>query len=469
MTDDILSRSATDIARAVTTGEVSAREVAERSLTRVASSEPHLNALCEVTEQIALDAADAVDKARADGVPLGPLAGVPITTKNNVDQAGTLNTGGIRQGKDNLCQQDSPLIAHLKAAGAVVVGRSNVPAFSFRWFTDTDLHGRTLNPHGAHLSPGGSSGGAAVSVAAGYGPLAHGNDIGGSIRFPAYACGVVGLRPTVGRVPAYTPSNGGLRALTSQLIATDGPIARSVADCRLGLNVMAQPSPLDPQQAPMPPVASGALPSRVGLMRGSALGHPAPEVDAALTRAAQALEARGVQVQEVALPAFEQAHEVWTKLVFYHIRHHYLSAIRDSGDTALIHNVETVLSFMGDVTGEEVADMWAARVQMMRAWSGLFATHPVVLLPNSYRHGLRVDADQGDAASLERLFHDQSPLLATALLGPPGLSVPTGLAADGAPTGVQIIGRWWHEADILAAGEAIEAAMPGVGIVDPAS
>jgi amidase len=392
---------------------------------------------------------------------------VPITTKNNVDQAGTHNTGGIQQSKDNLCAEDSPLVANLKAAGAVVVGRSNVPAFSFRWFTDTDLHGRTLNPHGASLSPGGSSGGAGAAVAAGYGPVAHGNDIGGSIRFPAYACGVVGLRPTIARVPAYTPSGGGMRALTSQLISTDGPLARTVEDCRITLNAMAKPDPRDPQNVPMPEVEYGLEPTRVALFRGSSLGQPAPETDAALTRAGAALEAAGCVVEEHSLPQFEQAYTVWQHLVFHAIAHHYLKAIRASGDRALIHNIDTVLEMTPEMSGGDVADLWAQRVQIMRAWSLFLADWPIVLMPNSYRHGLKIDADQGDRASLERLFHDQSPLLATALTGTPGLSVPTGLAADGAPTGVQLLARWWDEGRLLSAGRIVEAAMPPVGVIDP--
>ena len=462
------SWTALETARRVSSGDVSAREVAEAALERIAQVEPRINALSEVTEDIALDAADAVDRARARGERPGPLAGVPVTTKNNIDQAGTRNTGGVATSKDNLCGEDSPLVANLKAAGAVIVGRTNVPAFSFRWFTDTDLHGRTLNPHGRHLSPGGSSGGAGAALAAGIGALAHGNDIGGSIRHPAHVNGVVGLRPTVGRVPSYVPSGGGLRAMTSQMITADGPMARSVADLAAGVNAMAARDPRDPQQVPAPPVAPAALPDRVGLVRASDLGKPAPEVDAALTRAARALEQAGCAVEEVALPRFADACRIWERLVFHAIRHHYLAAIRASGDRALIHNIETVMDMTGQVTADDIADAWAQRLQIMRDWSMMFVQTPVVLMPISYRHALKIDADQGDAISLRRLFDDQSPLLATALLGHPGLAVPTGIAADGAPTGVQLAARWWDEGTLLAAGQAIEDALGPITPVTPA-
>ncbi|THH35099.1 amidase [Aliishimia ponticola] len=464
---DIWKWTATETAARVASGDVTALEVAEATLARIAEVEPALNALSEVTEAIALEAADAVDTAYANGEALGPLAGVPITTKNNVDQSGTLNTGGMAAAKDNRCAQDSPMVANLKRAGAVVVGRTNVPAFSFRWFTDTDLHGRTYNPHGRTLSPGGSSGGAGVAVATGMGPIAHGNDIGGSIRFPAYANGVVGLRATVGRVPTGNPSGDGRRAISSQLITADGPLARSVADLRLGLNAMSGPDPRDPQHVPMPAVGHGAVPAHIGLVRGSGLGTPAAETVDALERAAHALEAAGSSVEEITMPRFEDAFDIWLKLVLHATYHHYGEAIRTCGDRALIHKIEMARQILPEISGGEALDLWTERLQIMRDWSLVFDRFPVVLMPVSYRHGLEIDADQGDAASLEQLFHDQSPLLATALLGHPGLSVPTGLAADGKPTGVQLAARWWDEATLLAAGQVIEDAMPAVHPIDP--
>ena len=145
------------------------------------------------------------------------------------------------------------------------------------------------------------------------------------------------------------------------------------------------------------------------------------------------------------------------------------AAIRASGDRALIHNIETVLAMTPETSAGDVLDLWARRLQVMRDWSVLFDSHPVVVMPVSYRHGLAADADQGDRASLERLFHDQSPLLATALMGHPGLAVPTGVAADGVPTGVQLAARWWDETSLIATGQAIEDAYPPSPPVTPAA
>jgi len=137
----------------------------------------------------------------ARGEALGPLAGVPVTVKVNVDQAGFATTNGLKIQRNLIAAEDNPVVANLKKAGAVIIGRPNTQAFSLRWFTRNGLHGHTKNPHDPTLTPGGSSGGAAAAVAAGIGAIAHGTDIGGSIRYPAYACGVHGLRPTLGRVP----------------------------------------------------------------------------------------------------------------------------------------------------------------------------------------------------------------------------------------------------------------------------
>src|SRR5699024_9136974 len=140
------------------------------------------------------------DRRRAAGEKLGPLHGVPVAIKINSDQAGYATTQGVVAFKEAIAAEDSPHVASLRRAGAVLMGRSNSPAFAYRWFTNNDLHGRTLNPWDASRTPGGSSGGASSAVASGMVPIAGGNDIGGSVRYPAYACGVVGLRPTVGRV-----------------------------------------------------------------------------------------------------------------------------------------------------------------------------------------------------------------------------------------------------------------------------
>ena len=215
--DEIWRLPAATLAQMIRRRDVSAREAAEAALARLDAVNPQLNAVVEHRPEEVLAAAGRIDRAIAAKENPGPLAGVPVTVKVNADQAGFATTNGVTLQRDLVAQANSPVVDNLLRAGAVIVGRTNAPAFSLRWFTTNRLHGDTRNPRDPRLTPGGSSGGAAAAVAAGIGHLAHGTDIGGSIRYPAYACGVHGLRPTLGRVPAYnasSPERGIVRGLS---------------------------------------------------------------------------------------------------------------------------------------------------------------------------------------------------------------------------------------------------------------
>ena len=194
--------SAAELASLIRKREVSAVQGAQSALARLDAVNSRINAVVDHRPEDALSQAAALDQRLARGEDPGPLAGVPVTVKVNVDQAGYATTNGVTLQKDVIAQANNPVVDNLLRAGAVVLGRTNTPAFSLRWFTSNQLHGDTRNPRNAALTPGGSSGGAAAAVAAGIGHIAHGTDIAGSIRYPAYACGVHGLRPTLGRVAA---------------------------------------------------------------------------------------------------------------------------------------------------------------------------------------------------------------------------------------------------------------------------
>ena len=228
MSQDLWRLSATEMVERVARRDVSSTELTQSCLQRLEDVNPRINAIVDVLADSALHAASQADAAIARREPVGPLHGVPVTVKINVDMAGYATTNGVSAFKDLVASEDSPVVANLRKAGAIVIGRSNAPAFSYRWFTDNDLHGRTLNPWNSQLTPGGSSGGASAAVAAGIGAIAHGNDLGGSIRYPAYACGVAGLRPSAGRVPAYNPTQVKDRTLAVQLASVQGPLARTV-------------------------------------------------------------------------------------------------------------------------------------------------------------------------------------------------------------------------------------------------
>ncbi|MFN5996022.1 MAG: amidase family protein, partial [Paracoccaceae bacterium] len=200
---DAATLTASALADLIRSRQISAEEATRATLARIDRLNPGVNAIVQRMDDQALDQARAVDAQLARGEDPGPLAGVPVTVKVNIDQAGYATTNGLRIQKDLIADDDSPPVANLRRAGAIIVGRTNTPAFSLRWFTRNSLHGATRNPAFPGLTPGGSSGGAASAVASGLGPIAHGTDIAGSIRYPAYACGIHGLRPGLGRVPAF--------------------------------------------------------------------------------------------------------------------------------------------------------------------------------------------------------------------------------------------------------------------------
>jgi len=233
--------TATDLAALIRSGQVSAREAARDALDRLEAVNGRINAVVEHRPEDVLAQAEAVDAARARGEAPGPLAGVPVTIKVNADQRGFATTNGLRLQRDLVATDDNPVVANLRRAGAVLLGRTNTPAFSLRWFTTNQLHGVTKNPRDPALTPGGSSGGAGAAVAAGIGAIAHGTDIAGSVRYPAYACGVHGLRPSLGRIPAWNASSPE-RGIGPQLMAVSGPLARSIASmpARLGIHQFVQ-------------------------------------------------------------------------------------------------------------------------------------------------------------------------------------------------------------------------------------
>ncbi|WP_245313007.1 amidase, partial [Bradyrhizobium macuxiense] len=302
MRNELWGWRAADLARAIASGVISSREAVQASLDRIATVNPALNAIVQVLADEALSAADTADAARKAGAVLGPLHGVPVTVKVNVDQRGCATTNGVVEFRNVIASDDSPVVANLRKAGAVIVGRTNTPAFSHRWFTDNDLHGATYNPWSKRLTPGGSSGGAASSVASGMGAIAHGNDFGGSIRYPAYACGVAGLRPTPGRIPSFNPSATADRPITAQMMSVQGPLARSVADLRIALAAMAQPDARDGGWIPAP-LEGPALSRPIGVaIAPSPFGDEAAEVSAAVKQAGRWLADAGFAVEEIAPP-----------------------------------------------------------------------------------------------------------------------------------------------------------------------
>jgi amidase len=462
MTDSFRWQAA-EIAEQIRAGAITAARVARDHLDRIEAVNPGLNAIVQHDAEAALQAAAAVDTALARGDDPGALAGVPVTIKVNVDQVGQATTNGLTLQRDLVAQSDSPVVANLRAAGAVIVGRTNTPAFSMRWFTDNGLHGRTLNPRNATLTPGGSSGGAASAVAAGMCAIGHGTDIAGSIRYPAYACGLQGIRPTLGRVPARNASAPD-RLIGAQMMAVSGPIARSVADLRLALAAMAAGSVEDPWWVPAP-LDLGPVSRRVALIAAPDGMPVAPEVGDALERAAAALRAAGWKVDAVAGPGFRRAADINARLWMAEAR---LTAqmIAREGDPAAQFVFSRMTAESPEMDLPALMEALRARVGVQRDWARFLADYPVVLCPSSGMLPFEQDYDLRSEVDFDRVMEAQLIQRALPTLGMPGLAVSTGLAGA-APCGVQLIADRFREEALFQAGEAIEAACGSPTVADP--
>lgn len=463
--------SATALAHGIRTGAISSREATLASLQRIEQVNPHVNALVEVSPEEALEMADAADRAVASGEDLGPLHGVPVSIKVNSDQKGHATTNGVVAFKDMVVHEDAPHVANLRRSGAVFVGRSNTPAFSYRWFTNNDLHGRTLNPWDATRTPGGSSGGAAAAAATGMVAMAHGNDIGGSIRQPAYCCGVTGLRPTVGRIPSWFGPADADQALSVQTMLTQGPLARCVSDLRLSLAAM---SPFDPRDlvhaSPALPGPRLARPIKVAFLRDAGPSKPTAAVLAALDQAADWLRDAGYVVEEVADPVFEEAYKLWYLLAMEEFRQ-LMPLVEEVGDYGMKKTAEHYYVVAKDWWGEQ-PDMttymngYARRGTLIVKLQQFMQKYPLMLMPVAAEQAFEQDADIHSVESMRRVMSANWLMMAIPMLGFPAMSVPTGVAG-GLPVGVQLLGQRFREDVVLDAGEVIEARAGILTPIDP--
>ena len=459
---DIWRLSATELAGHVRGRRVSAREAAVAALARLDAVNPAINAVIDHRPEAVLGEADAVDRAIAAGGDPGVLAGVPVTVKVNTDMAGYATTNGLQAQRDLIAQHDSPVVSNLRRAGAVILGRTNTPAFSLRWFTNNAVHGATHNPRGHGLTPGGSSGGAAAAVAAGIGHLAHGTDIGGSVRYPAYACGVHGLRPSLGRVAAYNAS-GPERGIGPQLMAVSGPIGRTIADLRAGLVALSAPDARDPWHVPMP-LEGPPLPRRAALcLRPGGLAI-VPAVEAALRDAARRLEHAGWEVEEIDdTPSMHEATELQLTLWIGDGFPAFFTAAEREGDAGALTAMHALREMALALPADAIPRALARRNTLTRVWGEFLERHPVVLMPVSAELPF---ADNLDLSEGARVMAAQLTQTGLPLMGLPGLVVSTGLV-EGVPVGVQLVAARFREDMLLLAGEAIEAGGVPASPIDP--
>jgi len=456
VSEALWQKSAVEVASGIRERRFTCFEVMDSVVERIRAVNPELNAIViDLTDQ-ALAEAVAADRLLPTLAEPGPLFGVPVTIKVNVDQEGQPTTNGLPTLANFVAPGDSPIVRNLRRAGAIVVGRTNTPEVSMRVTTVNPLHGRTLNPWHPEVSPGGSSGGAGVATAVGFGPIHHGNDIGGSLRFPAFANGVATLKPTPGRVPAFNPSATIERGPLTQLTSVQGAIARSVGDVRLATRVMAGGDPRDPWWVPAP--FDGAplpKPIRIAVTHKSH-GYP---IHAGITelidRSAGYLSKAGYDVIDAEPPSIMEPAHGWLTVLLTELKATLGPTVDQCGSDDVrrifgwYYEIGKILDFDGYRAG------FANRTRMMRAWSVFLEEYPLVLTPFLMRPMYAWNYDALGLMQTKDIFDAAVYSYGINYLGLPAGFVPVDFIED-LPAGVQLVGRRFREDVILDAMAAIE-------------
>lgn len=449
--------SAREISRLVRAGEVTAREVIDAHLDRIAELNGSLGALTVVFPERARELADLVDRRITAGEDVGSLAGVPISIKENIDITWSASTQGWAFLADAIPDADATMVRRLLAAGAIPIGRGNMPDTGLRWDTDNELFGRTYNPWDRDRVPGGSSGGDSVAVATGMVALGLGNDYGGSLRLPAYAAGICALRPTAGRVPASAPV--GAWPLTEQFFAVNGPIARHIDDLDAAFSLMHGADGMDPTATSIPHPAGYDGVRRVAVTRDPLGWGVDPEVADAISIAADALAADGWEVVDVEAPMIEEAATLWRRLSVTE----FIGSFQ-TGEGAVPLGEDATRYFLDNADETEVYESideysaaWGQRLLISAAWERFHAEFPIVLGPVSARRMPVIGYDLSGPEATTQLWRDHRLLVTVNFLGLPSVAVPTGLDADGIPSGVQLIAARNGDHIALAAARSVEA------------
>lgn len=456
MSRPIWQWSACEVAATIRAGEISCVEAVESVVTRVRETHAEINAVVdEFGDEALVKAGEADSVLKSDGA-VGPLHGVPVTIKENTDQQGKSTTNGVAAFKDLLAPGDAPVTRHLKEAGAIVVGRTSTPEFNGRFCTDSPLHGLTINPWDSSRTCGGSSGGAAAAVAMGCGPIAHGTDLGGSLRHPAYCCGVTTVRPTLGRVAAYNPSATDERPPLIQMMTAHGAIAREVRDVRLGTRIMAQRDVRDPGWMPVP-FEGPRTDSRIRVaVTTNPLGFPIhPAVEKAVLDAARILEEAGYRVEAVDPPFVKEAGLLWRDMICAEFRMFMDSAIEQYGGQDLRQIMAGYYASSDELSYSGYARGLMERYKLLREWCIFLENYPLVLTPLTLQPPFRARQDTEGDAVVADILDANIYMSSMNLLGLPASVISTGLH-EGVPVGVQIIGQRFREDMCLDAAEAIE-------------
>jgi amidase len=455
VTDELHFASATWIASALRSGHISSVEIVDACLARIGQVNPAINAVVHLTDD-AQDRARQADAERAKGISRGPLHGVPFTLKDSLDTAGVVTTAGTVGWRDRVPTRDATVAARLKAAGGILLGKTNTPEFTWSDETDNDVYGRTSNPYDLERTPGGSSGGAAAIVAAGGSPFDIGSDTGDSIRQPSHVCGIAGLKPTSGRVPrtGHWPAYQGLFESFTQL----GPMARRVEDLELLLPILAGPDGEDPHIVPAPlrdPSAIEIAELRVVAFNDNGIRTPTPETVAAVEAAAQALASAGARVEREVPPGLEEAWDAYDGLIRadgFAWLHRLIEAAGTPGwgSYATRGWITPGEPLPGDELTRLIERTDGIRARLLRWIQGVDLIVCPAMPQPAIRHGESSEPWFGDTYSD---VHN--------LTGWPAVVVRGGTSPEGLPIGVQLVAPPWREDVALAGARVVEAASGG--------
>jgi len=457
--DEIIYASATRLARAIREREVSSEEVVGAYLARIEEVNPRLNAFVQVTADAARARAREADAALARGDVWGPLHGVPVSIKDAYETAGVVSAGGTRGRAGYVPAEDATPVARLKAAGAVVLGKTNVPEISLAFESDNLVYGRTHNPYDLTRTVGGSSGGEGAAVAAGMSPLGLGSDAGGSIRVPAHFCGVAGLRPTTGRTArtGHFPPIGGVADTLNQA----GPLARRVEDLALMLPLLCGTDWRDPSVVPVPlgdPAAVEVKNLRVAFHTDNGLVAPTPEIAEAVRDSARALADAGARVEEARPAALAQTAELAFGLFGADGGASLRMLLMMSGTTETHPLLDRLLEIVGQrpLSTPEFAGLLYMLDRYRSEMLSFMRDYDVLLCPPCARpampHGTTFEGEN---------FVFFTYTMAYNLTGWPGAVVRVSTSPEGLPIGVQAVAQPWREDAALAVAAHLEAALGG--------
>ena len=464
MTKELWQESATSLANLIRSGVCSSREVVEAHLERIASVNAQVNAVVEVRPDEVRREADAADALVKAGGPLGPLHGVPFSIKTNIDVSGYATTEGTVALKDFMASEDAPTVERMRAAGAVALARTNMPDLGLRMNTESALYGATHNPWRHGLTAGGSSGGETAALASGMSPIGLGNDIGGSLRSPAYACGVASIKPSRGRVPDRNPSATIDQAINEQIMSAEGVLARQVADVRLGLEVVMGAHWRDPQSIDAP-LRGRDVARRVALVPTPSGGTTDPDVAEGVRVAGRALEAAGYQVEEAEPPMLFESYLAWAELQLMSMSVTEPLLAQLLGDDAKRFIALAGVEFP-PYTAESLFVMHQSRWRVASEWRKFMTDYPLVVGPTWTQPPFELGFDIADQESNLKVIEMVRFTLPANLMGLPAACVPTGVA-NGLPTGAQIIGNLLREDLCLDAAQIIEDSVGVLTPIDP--